>query len=419
MAAVAIPTRLLVDRSELIEGLLSGRYTRWGGVVRVSRGQEGAGQVVRHLLESPGLSRALMSVPGSPLLAAGQAVNSVQLGVLQRSVNVVQQTTLQALKMSQVAAGASVLNLGVSAVGFAYMGYKLHKLQNAVGELAETVDAGFADVQLSLERQSEQLSYLRLLAHQGAEERQQILEAVSEVQRALLVQQHADLAAELEHVDRFPGESRLQALKTAARTRRVFREQAARQPVEFRGRFLVVLDVAVKGWAVASASEAQLLMREGKTREASQLLEEEGGALRALSGRWASSLVDSVADEDLRQPQRFRVDELLPSISAERAERVARLLPDWGGRTEDQEEDFRVEAQLERSLDRHDQDRERWQHEQIAQADFLDGLSELSDRLETVGELAGYCERTGRHIDDLLPRDVAREGFYELEPDEE
>ena len=58
---------------------------------------------------------------------------------------------------------------------------------------------------------------------------------------------------------------------------------------------------------------------------------------------------------------------------------------------------------------------EKWAHEQIAVAEYLDGLSELSDRLEGVGELARECENRGlASVHDALPGRDAAPGVYVL-----
>ena len=122
-----IDTTLLAENRVLVEGLVSGTLRRFGGVVRDAR----SGRIVRHLLESPALSeestRASVSKALETLARSGTESTRALKNVT-GTISSMQGTLSSVLQLSQIAAGASVLNLGVSVVGFAYMGYKLHKI---------------------------------------------------------------------------------------------------------------------------------------------------------------------------------------------------------------------------------------------------------------------------------------------------
>lgn len=54
--------------------------------------------------------------------------------------------------LTQIAAGASVLNLCISITGFAYMGYKLHQIQKSLSNPQQFVEQGFNRVETGVNR---------------------------------------------------------------------------------------------------------------------------------------------------------------------------------------------------------------------------------------------------------------------------
>lgn len=109
-------SRTLGSVQEVIDGIQSGLYTVWGGVVRVAKGHEGAGQIIGHL-----------QFPGD----AQQAKESIErlqqmLGGIQGGVDAIQESlgVLQSLQVANLA--LSGLNLAVSVAGFAIVCSKLN-----------------------------------------------------------------------------------------------------------------------------------------------------------------------------------------------------------------------------------------------------------------------------------------------------
>lgn len=104
-------------------GLADGTFTREGGVVR-----NGNGEIVTFLRESNGLSQELAkgNLPSSPLLSS-------------------QMSSLRSL--STAALGMQVLNLGVSAIGFAIVISKLNKIQASLQEIHKKLDEVLVEVQ--------------------------------------------------------------------------------------------------------------------------------------------------------------------------------------------------------------------------------------------------------------------------------
>ncbi len=179
-----IPTLLFASPS-IVSGLLDGSLVRYGGVVR----EAATGRIVKHLAEAPGLASLLMNAPVSP----ESVINALGQQATHRKPEVLQHTATKILGLSQVATGTSVLNLGVSPIGFTYMHFRLNQLQDSIARLEGIVREGIQDIQQKLDTLSDQLAYLQALAVQS---RAEILLAISNLQRALFIQSLAKLQAD-------------------------------------------------------------------------------------------------------------------------------------------------------------------------------------------------------------------------------
>ncbi len=115
--------RALSSAPEILEGIRSGLYTVWGGVVRYSAGNSKGGQIVGHL-----------QFPGD----AGQA--SEQLAKLQQALSGAQESlgVLQNLQYANLA--LSGLNLAVSVAGFAIVCKKLNGISEQLHQQSEKLD---------------------------------------------------------------------------------------------------------------------------------------------------------------------------------------------------------------------------------------------------------------------------------------
>ena len=96
-------------------GILSGKYFRMGGAVRVAAGYQGAGQIVALLRDSGPASAVLYSV--APTLAAAPIL----------------------------AAGASVATLGVCAIGFSMLHEKVNRICQEIAETRQAIGGLAAD----------------------------------------------------------------------------------------------------------------------------------------------------------------------------------------------------------------------------------------------------------------------------------
>ena len=263
-----IDTTLLVHNPEIIKGLLDGSMTRYGSVIRWAAGNANGGQIVRHLAETPGLTSKLMTVPFSPILGG---VDVIGHGLTYHKLMGIEKTLSSVMGLTQIAAGASVLNLGVSIAGFAYMGYKLHQIQNTLGNIQQSMEAGFERIEADLNRIeknlsagfihldqrlnrvderldiiSGQLAYLYLLVEDSREKQKSLSKAISHLHQAMLIKEIADLKAQLDDRSRFPDESPRSAIKTASRVRLFLSNQAIQATPELDAEIMLNADVSIQ-----------------------------------------------------------------------------------------------------------------------------------------------------------------------------
>ncbi|MFN9866711.1 MAG: hypothetical protein ACK568_06445, partial [Pseudanabaena sp.] len=208
---------------EIMVGLMDGTLKRFGGVIRDSA----TGQIVKHLVESPNFTQNLINLPLSPIMggarlavdAVGQGITINKLNNVQQSLQTLQGTASSILGMSQIAAGASILNLGVSIAGFLYMNHKLNQLRTSINNLQTSVNEGFSRIDNRLNVLSHQLGYIQLIVQHSRQEQQVLSKAVSELHRAILIQEIANLQAELHNLSRFPDSSPKDSLKATTKSR--------------------------------------------------------------------------------------------------------------------------------------------------------------------------------------------------------
>lgn len=127
-------SRTLGSVQDVIEGVESGLYTVWGGVVRITKGHEGAGQIVGHL-QFPGNSAQAKEAIERLQQALGQKLDGLQGGVdaIQDSLR-----SLQSLQVANLA--LTGLNLAVSVAGFMIVCKKLNGISNQLKSQSEKLD---------------------------------------------------------------------------------------------------------------------------------------------------------------------------------------------------------------------------------------------------------------------------------------
>jgi hypothetical protein len=434
-----IDTTLLVNNPEIIKALLDGSMKRYGSVIRWAAGTENAGQIVRHLAETPGLTSKLMSVPFSPILGG---IDVIGHGLTYHKLIGIERTLSSVMGLTQIAAGASVLNLGVSIAGFAYMGYKLHQIQKTLGYIQQSMEEGFNRVEAGLNRIensvitgfnrveaglnrvdnrldiiSGQSVYLYLLVEDSRQKQQSLAKAISHLHQAMLIKEIAALKAELDDRSRFHDESPREAIKTASRVRLFLSNQAMQATPELDAEIMLNADVSIQGWAVATATESNLLLEIGKHQEAKELLAVEVPKFKQITERWGDELI---SDENsyLSTAYRFTSSRFKKHITPERVERITEISTSDRALSAEQirgkKTNVDVEFEMSYSSSKFD---EAWTHRQIAVAEYLDTLSELSARLDSLQDFAALCESQNvRSSQDILPDANTEAGLYLLPP---
>ena len=197
MIAYAVQPLLHELRPDIVEGLYD-RTVRIGGVIRRARGQPGAGQIAAHLRE---------------------------IGDATPQVRQLRPEFSQALSLTNVGAAASILNLGVSVVGFAIMASKLNRLQRDIDRVLGTLEHHHDETIGHLESIENGLIELRYL---GLETRELLLVSLDELRAARsdwLDSYFAQVTAEIELLGQ--GKSLGAALDRARRTLREARHFVA------------------------------------------------------------------------------------------------------------------------------------------------------------------------------------------------
>jgi hypothetical protein len=432
-----IDTTLLVKNPEIIKGLLDGSMTRYGSVIRWAAGNANGGQIVRHLAETPGLTSKLMTVPFSPILGG---IDVIGHGLTYHKLIGIEKTLSSVMGLTQIAAGASVLNLGVSIAGFAYMGYKLHQIQKTLGNIQQSMEAGFNRVEAGLDRIeknlsegfihvdkrldkvderldiiSGQLAYLYLLVEDSREKQKSLAKAISHLHQAMLIKEIADLKAQLDDRSRFPDESPRSAIKTASRVRLFLSNQAIQATPELDAEIMLNADVSIQGWAVAIATEANLLLEIGKHQEAKELLAVEIPQFKQVAERWGQALINN-ENTYLSTAYRFSNDRFNHYITPQRVERITQISTSDRALSPDQIRSKKTNIDVEFDMFYSDTKFDlAWTYRQIAIAEYLDSLSELSARLESLESFADLCESKGvKSSQEIIPGNDAEPGIYVL-----
>ncbi|WP_017295632.1 hypothetical protein [Geminocystis herdmanii] len=417
---------LLVNDPTIIKGLIDGTLVRYGSVIRYASGFPNGGQIVKHLVEAPNLTNSLLGIASNPVMggvdvlvnAVGHTVTINKLTGLGKQVTAMQQTLSQVMGLTQIAAGASVLTLGVSVAGFAYMGYKLHQMQKSINKLQETMERGFKDVNSRLDDISGQLAYLYLLVQDSREKQENLGKAISNIHKAMLIKEICTLQAELQHLKLFPDESPLLAIKTATNTRLFLSSQAMQSTPELEAELLLNSDVSIQGWAVATATEAHLLLQMGQHQEAKGMLREEVEKFKTVAHNWSNSLIKE-GNSSLSTAYRFSASPFAEYITPERVTRIKDISPSDLSLNQDQLRRKKNEANVEFEMS-YAQERypKSWIQQQIAIAEYLDGLSELLARLESLEAFADLCEsRNLKSSKEILPDENTPSGLYLLPAD--
>lgn len=405
---------LFTEEKAIIEGLTNGSMKRFGSIIR----HQETNLIVCYILESPRTTEQVKELSWPSLVEKASSLNEFISSAAEKYISSenkeqqVAQMAFSALDLTQIATGASILNLGISIAGFAYMGYKLNKLQNSINSLRGEMNTGF-------NRLAGQLAHVRLLVEHSIQEQQRLSRAVSEIHTVILTKEIADLGAVLRERSLFPNDSERESLKSAAKARLFFKPQALQTSPQLDAELMLNTDIAIQGWAVATAMEAHILLETGKIREARELLAQEVSQFKEVAVRWADELIADKIPE-LATAYRFATPLFQDYISPERVERIAIISSVDSSLLPNQRRGKRNNAEIELGMSKYRQSNQfnqDWIYRQIAVAEYLDALSELSARLEGLEAFADYCEQIGvKSSREVLLQSQNKPGLYVLKP---
>ena len=420
-----IETTLLLENKTIIQGLFDGTLKRYGSVIR----ETNTGRIVGYLCESPGLTKQQQtcSFPSiitenasgassiiKTVLGNSKPVNANTLGKISVSSLGIEQSLSSILQVSQIAAGASILNLGVSIAGFAYMGYKLNQIQTSLGQMQQSMEKGFNSINERLDLLSGQLAYIHLLVEDSRQKQEHLAQAIANLQRTIFLKEISDLAAETLNHNRFPDTSPMSFLKVASRVRLFLSNQSMQATPELEPETMLNCDLAVQGWVAATAVEANLLLEIGNIQEAKNFLTEEVSKFRDFVFRWSDELI---SDENprLATAYRFISPRLKKNISSERVQRIANISTCDFSLSNDRIRRRKNDVEVEFDMSSDSQFDQTWIYRQIAIAEYLDAFSELLARLESLQFFADLCESQNiKSSKNILPDANAESGLYLL-----
>lgn len=256
---------------------------------------------------------------------------------------------------------------------------------------------------------------IQKLVEDSRQKQQELHDAITDLHKAFLIQKIADLQAELETLKRFPNDSPKAALKTATSVRLFLASQAMQAPLKDDANTLMLVDVSTQGWAVATATEANLLLQHGYIQDAQEMLHLEVPRFQEHANHWANTLLNTERSE-LATAHRFATPYFQKEITSERVQRIINISPSDHNLSAEKADQKRLDAEVELQMSRtRPQITEQWKHRQLALAEYLDTLSELSARLDGLLSFAQLCEQEGvKNSHDLLPNHQAKAGIYLL-----
>lgn len=251
-------------RPEVLARLNAGELRRIGGVLRVAPGYPGAGRIAAHLRELGDLVDPVVRAP---------------------------------LQLTQVAAAASVVNLGVSVVGFAIVLHKIGKLQQSVHALTALTQRQHDEVMGALGGIASQLVELHYVALESRELLEATLDEVRRVRRDLLDSYLARVLTEVDLLQRTSqpaGHDATQALRTFGEARRWLDQTIHALPARAHDDthwFDRLLRYRV--WCLTGVAEVQLLRRVGDDKGAAGLARSLATTSREWAGAWRDALLPS------------------------------------------------------------------------------------------------------------------------------
>lgn len=352
---------ILADpRSVVAIGLRNKTLKRFGGVIRYARGQPGAGRIFAHL-------RDIAPEPG----ALAQPLTQPIEGLLQ---------------VTNVAAAAGILNLGVSAVGFVIMAKKLNRLQRDMNRVLSILDRNHTELLGELAAVKDSLVELRFISLGGQEMLQEAINEVRLVRKDLLdgylarvITAHAVLRAGRAASAHTVEHALLEFIEC-----RNWLELGLEPPSRDRASSCFYGLTRFRVWCTAVVGEVQARRLSGDLHGAAEC----SGAAAKRGRTWAAQWLEALMPRTEHGGVHRLEHSGFGALPAETRERLLRLQAGDGADTPPPRE--RLESALEVVASR-DVDLVDWFLAQAALADVLDFIEEATERIESLHEETAFC----------------------------
>lgn len=141
-------------------GKIGTEYTLSGGTVRIAKGYEGAGQIVRHFIfpSDPQEAERVFNEIRGGIQQTQKAIGTVQSGILENNATL---RSMQSLQNMTIALQG--INLAVSAAGFAMVINKLNKISQQIDRLDQKIDLVLSEVK-DLKHYQERVQFTKFTA---------------------------------------------------------------------------------------------------------------------------------------------------------------------------------------------------------------------------------------------------------------
>ncbi|MGF1981101.1 MAG: lipase family protein [Nostoc sp. CmiSLP01] len=368
----------------VIKGLQDGTLKRHGSLIKDAN----TGNIVCFLLEQP--QQGTNQLPISP------APNGASL-----VINSIEKIPLQ---MSSITTGASVLNLGISLAGFVYISSKLDKMQTDIKNLQQSIDDGFARIEHSLD----------LLNLRVEDINQNILiigEAVSNIRQDILDNNISQLMSAIDSKNAYPTTSGVYFVGQVSQVIHSLSTRARREVPKLEIKTILFTSCAMQSWAMATELLAYFYLENQMIEQAKELLNTQVKNFKDTSKKWAKALIYHDIS-NIATVYRFTVPTFNEKITREQVDRIAYISSEDTSLSID---DKCVEAETAFFMVEY---REKlrnpeWITTQIVVADYLDTLSELLARLESLQAFIDLSNSQGiNSIGEILPANNDEPGFY-------
>lgn len=358
---IVIDALLTHMRPDVVARWASGELERYGGILRVRKGFPNAGRIVAHLKDA--VEGGSVPTPDFSALAG----------------------------LAKVGAAASVLNLGVSVIGFALVLHKLGKIQDQIASLERLATARFDVLDVKLDDIASQLVEVRFVQACHGELLADALRQLHRLHADRSLDHIAAMRAEVELLSRddAPTTTRLESAERTFRASRHFfalsisaqgirRDNAVEWP-EFLMRF--------RGWCLAVSADVTLQRRAGRLREAASVARESAEMARAWVQSWCAELLPPTQYHGVYRFGHRRFAELPREV-------VQRLIRLQSGEAPTSIDPLELVASVELSHDAPDLDPNWWKRE-LGIAEVLDFTEETTARLESLASEMIWCAEKG------------------------